>query len=527
MLHLGWRQLIHPDWKVFLTAGTRSLADMWIEATRSSMPVAHSRQNAELPALGFNHKASASYLPLPAPNVSTYTHMRSNANSTIRMPEDAAWQTSTLAHLHHERSSQLGPAREDILERQHIYFSTNSQSPRTLQTDSPMSAFTAHGSHGSESPSMPANTSGGNAYFERHSSDAAAPSLLMSQTPTKQGPGTFTRIVLCSVPSGLSRDSTTPQVEKRDGSPQRSPTSNMTADHQHCIPIQVQIDNYLTSSASLVSGSSRKRKAQVEKTPESIQDLMDTDIFNNFHIRGVPASALLPDLGMPDMQSQSMQPLQQVSAVEQMQCAPSQPNAGSAIDDSTDEVPPFKRQRLSRSSGSWGSSSSAQLLNSSYLVPTPGQECDPYGVEEAKTHACSNSHYASSATPRLYYMGQVPVPMQISPGPVMTPQAHFQPDPDAGPQMTPQLPSQSALQEASMAPPQVPSQIHPPAPASNKRAVFQAGQTVWGRWYKGWWPAMVIAAVPPDQCADAFKGIVTASSKQCFHVLQCASRCLL
>lgn len=493
---------------------------MWLQASRSSMPGSHSRQNAEWPALGSSHQASASCLPLPMPNVSTYTHMRSNANSTFRMSEDAAWQRSTLAHLHHERSSQLVPAREEILERQNTHFSTDSHSHRTPKTDSPASAFTAHGSGGfeNESPSMPAHNSGGNACFKAHSNVAAAGAVFNSQTPTKQGPGAFTRGVLCRVPSGLSRDSTTTtQVGTRDGSPQNSPTSNVTADHQPFIPNQAQIDNHLTYSASLVSGSSRKRKAQVEQTPESNQEVMGIDTINSFHIRAVPASILLPNLGTPSMQPHSMQPLQHVSAVEQMQCTPSsQPYVASAIANSTNEVPPFKRQRLSHSSGSWGSSSSAQLLHSSYLVPTPGQGCDPHGLEVAKKPAWGNNHYASSATAQFYHMGQVPMPMQTSSGPEMDSQAYFQADPHAGTQMTPQPPSHAASQEASMAPPQAPTQTTPQAPALNKRAVLQAGQVVWARWYKGWWPAMVIAAVPPDQCAVAFKGMVRASPMLAF-----------
>ena len=479
------------------------------------MPGSHSRQNAELPAMEFDYPAATSCLPLQTAPVNKYAHiMLGNPNSYVRMREDAAWQRSSLPHLHHESIAQLTPAIKDVPNRCTVYFNRDSHSPTTPLTDSPRSASAAHGSNGfqGQSPSMPAHSLGGSVHF--NSNSAAAP--LKSDIASMQGPGPFARLLSCSVPSGLSSDSAVTQAGQHS---RGSPTSSIAA--QPDSPNQDQIGGHPMYSASLMSAHSRKRKVHVAETPESNQDLIDTNITKAFYVGGVPAAAahsLLPNLGTP-----GMQPVQQVSAAEQMYCTPnSQPCAGSAIDSSADEVPPFKRQRLSRSSGSWGSSSSAQIFHSSYFVPTPGQACDPHGLDEAKAPARGNGLYASSATSQLYYMGQVPVPMQTSPGPIITPEAQFQAELYAWPQMASQLPSQAAPLEAPMASTQAPSQTPPQAPASKQGAVLQAEQVVWARWSGGWWPATVTAVVPPDQCAFGY----TAHQHCTTHAVftdQCAS----
>ena len=448
----GWLQLIKPN--TFLAAGVRSLDDM---ASRSSMPSFHSQQNAHLPASVSHHAA-----------------------------------------------------REDTVNRCTMY----------NNTESPTSASTSYGLSGfqSQSPSMPAHSSGGTLHFI----STSAAGLHNSEVPTMQGSGPLASRILCSAPSGLSRDSTVTQVGQHSSSLEYPPTSHFAA--QPFSPDQHQTNDYLLYSASWVSGGSRKRKALMAETPGSAQDLTNATITDTAYIGGIPAATahiLLPNLGRSGVQPQIMQPLQQVSAAEQMyNTLNSQPYAGSAIHDSssssTDEMPAFKRQRLSRSSGYRGSSSSAQMPHSSYFVPTPGQACDPHGLEEAKAPAWGNNLYFSTATSQLYYMGQVPKSMQTSPGPVMTPKAQFQAHPHAWPQMTPQLPSQAAPLEAPMAspPPQAPSQTTTQAPAANQGAQFQAGQVVWGRCYAGWWPAMVTPLAPPQHCPFLYKGMIPISTMQ-------------
>lgn len=189
----------------------------------------------------------------------------------------------------------------------------------------------------------------------------------------------------------------------------------------------------------------------------------------------------------------------------------SQPYAGSVITESTTF---FKRQRLSRSSGSWGSSGSARS-QISYMIPTPGQACDQAGVE-----AQGNSQYASSVSPHSYSMGQVPSPLQAqsssqAAGDFTTgyyphqpaPHRHFrtywrqfQAYPHASLQSATPLPPQASPQDA-MASPQAPHQTLPQAPVTNQGAAFQAGQVVWARCSGySWWPAMVTIHLHPLIC---------------------------
>ena len=296
--------------------------------------------------------------------------------------------------------------------------------------------------------------------------------------------------MLRDVSSGLSSNSTM--------TPARSDFKTATASRSN------QYQNYDSPlfPASLASGSSRKRKALEDTSPESCQG-----DYCNFHIGGVPAPTLLPDLGRPGMRPQSVQPLQHVPAARQM--PNSQPYAGSVITESTT---PFKRQRLSRSSGSWGSSGSAwsqyiYIIDISYMIPTPGQACDPCDL--AGVEAQGTSQYASSDSPHLYSMGQVPSPLQAQSssqavGDFTTgdyphqaaPHRQFQTYPHASLQSATQLPPQASPQEA-MASPQAPHQKLPQAPGTNQGAAFRAGQVVWAR-CRGysWWPAMVNPFAP-------------------------------
>lgn len=283
------------------------------------------------------------------------------------------------------------------------------------------------------------------------------------------------------VSSGLSGNSTM--------TPARSGYKTATASR----PNQYQPYDFPTFPASLVSGSSRKRKAPADTSPESCQG----DVCS-FHIGGVPVPTLLPDLGRPGMQPHNVQPLQRVPK----QMPNSQPYAGSVITESTT---PFKRQRLSRSSGSWGSSGSARS-HLSYMIPTPGQACDPCGLAEVE--AQGKSQYASSVSPQLYYQGQLPSPLQAQGSSAAVedptglhphhaaPQTHFQAYPHASLHSTTHLPPHASPQEA-MASPQAPHQTPPQAPVTNQGAAFQAGQVVWAR-CRGhpWWPAMVTPSVP-------------------------------
>lgn len=291
---------------------------------------------------------------------------------------------------------------------------------------------------------------------------------------------------------------------------------------------QCQYYSPIMYSASLVSGGSRQRKAPEDTSPESCQGH-----YCSFHIGGVPASTLLPDLGRPGMQPHNVQPLQHVP--EQM--PNSQPHAGSVIIESTT---PFKRQRLSRSSGSWGSSGSARS-HTSYMIPTPGQACDPCGLAEAE--AQGNSQNATSVSPQFYCMGQVPSPLQAqgSSAAVMDPtteyhphqaapprqfqayQRQFQAYPHASLQSATQLPQPSqAAPQAAMPSPQAPHQTLPQAPVT-KGAAFQAGQVVWAR-CSGypWWPAMVTPSAPINLYLMCTGGTLTVSRNHC-TAAPCAS----
>ena len=77
-------------------------------------------------------------------NVITYSHIiPGNANSIVRLHEDAARQKADLPYLGHECTSQHMPAREDTLNRCSLY--NNPDSHTALHTDSPTSASTSYG----------------------------------------------------------------------------------------------------------------------------------------------------------------------------------------------------------------------------------------------------------------------------------------------------------------------------------------------------------------------------------------------
>ena len=60
-------------------------------------------------------------------NVITYSHIiPGNANSIVRLHEDAARQKADLPYLGHECTSQHMPAREDTLNRCTMYLNTDS-----------------------------------------------------------------------------------------------------------------------------------------------------------------------------------------------------------------------------------------------------------------------------------------------------------------------------------------------------------------------------------------------------------------
>lgn len=306
--------------------------------------------------------------------------------------------------------------------------------------------------------------------------------------------------MLRHVSSGLSGNSTMTAA--------RSGFETATASR----PNQYQTYDFPAFPASLVSGSSRKRKAPEDTSPESCQG-----DYCSFHIGGVPAPTLLPDLGRPGMQPQSVQPLQHVPAARQM--PNSQPYAGSVITESTT---PFKRQRLSRSSGSWGSSGSARS-HLSYMVPTPGQVCHPCDLAEAE--AQGTSQYASSVSPQLYSMGQVPAPLQAqsSSAAVGDPTTGYHPH-QAAPQRQSQAYRHASLQSATqlpqasqaspeeaMASPQAPHQAPPQAPVTTQGAAFQAGQVVWARCRgHSWWPAMVTPSAPINSYLTCIGGHINS-----------------
>ena len=296
-----------------------------------------------------------------------------------------------------------------------------SQSPNTHVQYSPMSAFTAQGSggFGDKSYCFPANSSGRDLQqlTAFRTSTAAAAGTPSQITSTKQGPGAPARRILRTVPSGVSRGRTTSQVGGHSGSPHRFSSTGIS--QQSSSHDRIQTYNVQTVPASLVSGSSNKRKAPDDKTSDVIQDTYNS---GSLRTRGVPAAAastLLPTLGRHGMMyAQGMQALQPVSAAKHKPNIPdSQRYANSAsgmscIDDFSHYSPSAKRQRLSQPSAPWGSSYSTATAGLDPTCAALHASHDPSPcLAEAPPVWRNPQYFSSSPLPQAYFRGQAPSPL--------------------------------------------------------------------------------------------------------------------
>ena len=241
----------------------------------------------------------------------------------------------------------------------------------------------------------------------------------------------------------LSRHSIMTQAKNRPGRFQHSAVSKNSG-NQLFSRAADQTDAHKTHSASLQSGSSKKRKALGEETPESVDDLSTYYNSPAFYYDAERRHAA--NLGSSTTAA-GLQSKQLMSAAQhQASFAPNYSAIAHSWTQNADgfisSSPRVKRRKLMRASSSWGSSDSVAATldptlgpSATHGPPTAGFAQDSIWRPTSPLFANSVLHPTGHPTSAAAHPGTDPrTPFHAPAGVTTTPHAHHAANPSAAPE---------------------------------------------------------------------------------------------